>query len=289
MQIQSEREKITIYRPNQRHEMSYWDAWAVMSRNIVRSRDLIWQLFKRDFFAGYKKSFIGVTWVVLTPLISIFVWLFLKRSGVLHPGEVGVPYPVYVLIGSSIWGLFLGFYTSASNTLTDGQQLVLQVNYPHEVFLFEKSLLQIVNFVIALVLNLVVLFFFGIIPGAAALLFPLVVLPLFFLGAGIGLFISMFSVVAFDIDKLVGTFMGLLIWSVPVIYSSDVKNHVAQAIIRWNPLTYLVCSARDILLFGRLYHPAAYFASVALAFAVFFVSWRLFYVSESELAERIHV
>ena len=288
MQNQSQSEKITVYRPNQRQELSYWESWAVMVRNIVQSRDLIWQLFKRDFFASYKKSFIGVTWVVLTPLISIVVWLFLKHSGVLRPGDVGVPYPVYVLIGSSIWGLFLGFYTSASNTLTDGQHLVLQVNYPHEVFLFEKSLLQIVNFVIALVINLVVLLAFGVIPGATALLFPLVVLPLFFLGAGIGLFISMFSVVAFDVDKLISTLMGLLIWSVPVIYSGDVKNHLAQSIIRWNPLTYLVCSARDIILYGRLYHPAAYFASAALAIAVFFVSWRLFYVSEGELVERIH-
>ena len=284
----SPEDKAVIYRPNQRQELSYWEAWAVMVRNIIQSRDLIWQLFKRDFFASYKKSFIGVTWVVLTPLVSIFVWIFLKRSGVLQPGDVGVPYPVYVLIGSSVWGLFMGFYTSAAHTLTDGQHLVLQVNYPHEVFLFEKSLLQVVNFFIAFALNLLVLYFAGIAPSPNILFFPIVLLPLFFLGAGLGLVVSMISVVAFDIEKMISTLMGLLIWSVPVIYSDAVKSPLAQCIIQWNPLTYLVCSARDVILYGRLYHPLAYFASAGLAFLAFFVSWRLFYVSEGELVERIH-
>lgn len=281
-------EKISVYRPNRKHDLGYLRAWAVMIQTITQSRELIWQLFKRDFFASYKKSFIGVAWVVLTPLISIVVWILLKHSGVLRPGDVGVPYPVYVLIGSSVWGLFMGFYTSAANTLTDGQQLVLQVHYPHEVFLFVKSLLQVLNFIIGFTLNILVLLCFGILPGAAALLFPAVVLPLFFLGAGFGLLVSMISVVAFDLEKAIATLMGLLIWSVPVIYSPNVTNPLLQAVIRWNPLTYLVCSARDIILHGKLYHPAAYFASAGLSFLVFFASWRLFYVSEGELVERIH-
>ncbi|MGH7197861.1 MAG: ABC transporter permease, partial [Candidatus Omnitrophota bacterium] len=190
--------------------------------------------------------------------------------------------------GSSVWGLFMGFFTAATQTLKEGQHLMLQVNYPHEVFLFVKSILQVVNFFIALVMNIAVLIFFGVVPTPAVILFPLVALPLFFLGAGLGLIVSMISVVAFDMEKAVATFMALLIWSVPVIYSGKVENPFLQTLIQWNPLTYLVCSARDIILLGRLYHPAEYGVSAVLAVAVFFVSLRLFYVSESELVERMH-
>jgi lipopolysaccharide transport system permease protein len=282
------KESVTVYRPNQRHELGFVGTWLVLIRSFVDSRELIWQLFRRDFFVSYKKSFIGATWIILTPLSGILVWVFLKHSGVLQPGEVGVPYPVYVLIGSSVWGLFMGFYTAAANTLKDGQHLAQQVHYPHEIFLFVRSMLQIVNFFIALVLNLLVLVFFGVIPSAAALFFPLVALPLFLLGAGIGLLVSMLSVVAFDLEKAFTALMTLLIWSVPVIYSGRPGSPLLQTIIRWNPLTYLVCSSRDILLFGRLYDPPAYAISAALALAVFLVSLRLFYVSESELVERMH-
>jgi ABC-type polysaccharide/polyol phosphate export permease len=56
---------------------------------------------------------------------------------------------------------------------------------------------------------------------------------------------------------------------------------------KWNPLTYLVCSCRDMILYGTLYHPKAYFISALLAFLAFMISWRLFYVSEDKLIERM--
>jgi ABC-type polysaccharide/polyol phosphate export permease len=74
---------------------------------------------------------------------------------------------------------------------------------------------------------------------------------------------------------------------VPVIYSDKVESALLQRLIQWNPLTYLVCSARDIVLRGELYHPVRYFVSAAGAFLVFFVSWRLFYVSEGEIVEKV--
>ena len=56
---------VTIYRPNQRHELGFLQTWVVMSRNVIRSRELIWQLFRRDFLAGFKKSFLGKAWLLL--------------------------------------------------------------------------------------------------------------------------------------------------------------------------------------------------------------------------------
>jgi lipopolysaccharide transport system permease protein len=279
---------ITVYRPNQRHELGYFACWKVMLGNIVRSRELIWQLFKRDFFTMYKKSYAGVAWVFLSPLIGILAWVFLKHSGILRPGDVGVPYPVYVLVGTSVWGLFLGFYKSASDTLSSGSHLVLQVHYPHEVFLFEKSLLQLVNFVIVFFINIAVLFFFGLVPCWQIVFFPLVILPLFFLAAAIGLMVSMISVVALDIDLLMTAITGLLVWSAPIIYSDEIQSATLQSVNRWNPLTYLVCSARDLVIYGRLYDLTGYILSAIFSLTLFFICWRLFYVSEGELIERIH-
>ncbi len=51
------RAQVRIYRPNQRHELGWFQTWVVMARNMVDSKELIWQLFMRDFFASYKKSF----------------------------------------------------------------------------------------------------------------------------------------------------------------------------------------------------------------------------------------
>jgi len=128
---------------------------------------------------------------------------------------------------------------------------------------------------------------FGVIPSWGIIFFPLVVIPLFFLGAAFGLFVSMLSIVAVDIDKIVTMGFGLLLYITPVIYSDKVDSKFVQLIIKWNPLTYLVCSARDIIIYGRLYDTTGYFICAGISLLLFLISWRLFYVSEDKIIERM--
>lgn len=279
--------QITVYRPNQRHELGFFQTWFVMAANIVRSKELIWQLFKRDFLASYKKSFIGITWIFLAPVMGIISWVFLQKTGMLKPGEMDIPYPAYVLVGSSMWGLFMGFYTSASETLSAGQSLVMQVNYPHEALLFKQTAQHLANFFIGFAMNIIVIIAFGVVPNWTIIFFPLVILPLFFLGAAIGLIVSMISIVAVDLNKVINIGMGLILWTIPVIYSDKVESPIVQSIIKWNPFTYLVCSARDIILFGRLYDTIGYFTFAGLSLLLFMIAWRLFYISENKIIERM--
>jgi len=286
MTINKETE-ITCYRPNQRHDLGFFETWVVMIENIIKSRELVWQLFKRDFLAGYKKSFIGITWIFISPIIGILSWVFLQKTGMLMPGDVGIPYPAYVLIGTSMWGLFMGFFESAGATLSAGQALIMQVNYPHEVLLFKQTAQQMANFSIAFVMNITVLLVFGIIPSWGIILFPFVILPLFFLGASIGLITSMISAVTMDINRILTMGIGLLMYITPVIYSNRVENQIVQSLIKWNPLTYLVCSARDIIIYGRLYDTTGFILCSAVSLLLFLISWRLFYVSENMIIERM--
>ena len=279
--------QITIYRPNQRHDLGFFQTWSVMAKNVINSKELIWQLFKRDFFASYKKSFIGITWIFVAPIMGIASWVFLNMTGMLQPGDVGIPYPAYVLVGTSIWGLFMGFFNSANETLSAGQELVMQVNYPRETLLFKQTAQHLANFLITFIINIAVLVVIGVVPSWKIIFFPLVVLPLFFLGAAIGLVASMIAIVAVDISRMINMGMGLMMYLTPVIYSDKVNNHLAQSIIKWNPLTYLVCSARDIIIYGSLYKPVGYFICLVLSFLLFMISWRLFYVSEDRIIERM--
>ena len=280
-------QQVTVYRPNQRHDLGFFETWSVMAKNIFNSRELIWQLFKRDFFAAYKKSFLGITWIFIAPIMGIVSWVFLNMTGMLHPGEVGIPYPAYVLVGSSVWGLFMGFFNSAKKTLSSGKDIVMQVNYPHEALLFKETAQYLANFLVTFFINIVVLFIYNVVPSWKVVFFPIVILPLFFLGAAIGLLFSMISIVAVDINRVVQMGMSLLMYLTPVIYSDKINNDVVQIIIKWNPLTYLVCSARDIIIYGRLYHAGGYVLCSGLAILLFMASWRLFFISEGSIIERM--
>jgi lipopolysaccharide transport system permease protein len=285
--MMQERSGVIIYEPDQRARMGVFHCWKVMVANLVCSRELIWQLFKRDFLAGSKQSILGLLWIVLSPLVGIVSWVLMNQAGVLQPGALDVPYPLYVLFGTTLWGLFMGFYSAAASSLTSAGALLVQVKFSHETLVVQ----QMGQTVIAVIANVLLLSAVWIIFGRSfqwvALLFPLSLIPLFLLGTSIGMVVSVFSVVVRDMTKAVTTLLGLLMFFTPVVYASQVQNEWLQHLICWNPLTYLVGSARDLVLQGRIEHPSAYALSTILAVASFLAAWRLFFLSEQKVAEKL--
>lgn len=277
----------TEYRPNQRFGRSTLQILKESFANVMASKDLIIQLYRRDFFAQYKKSFIGIGWALITPVFAVASWLLMQLAGVLKPGDTGVPYPVYLLLGSTCWGFFINMVQAGATTLTSGADLIQQIKYPHEALLFKQALMQITNFFISLLLILVIVVSLGVIPSWKIIFLPLALLPLFFLGAGIGLLVAIVGVVAVDISRFVNQIMVFLIYTAPIIYSESISNIWLRWINAYNPLTYLVCSCRDVMLYGRLYQTEGFLLSSAGALVFFLVVWRAFYVNEMKLVERM--
>lgn len=278
---------VTIYESDSREKVGFIEGWKIMFNNIIDCRELIYVLFKRDFFSSYKKSFLGLTWLFVSPVLGVASWVFINAAGILHPGDVGMPYPAYVLLSTSIWALFMGFYSAAQGTISAGAGIISQVKYPHEILLVKQIAQHLANSIIGLSMNILVLLAFGVVPSWKIIFFPFLALPLLFLGSGIGLVISVFSVVAPEIQKAVDIAMNLLIWVTPVIYSPKFDNVILQKIIFWNPLTYLVGGTREMVIKGEMSSPEGYLLSAILSVLVFMISWRIFFVTEDKVVEKI--
>jgi ABC-type polysaccharide/polyol phosphate export permease len=108
-----------------------------------------------------------------------------------------------------------------------------------------------------------------------------------FLGSGIGLVASVISVVAPDFNKGMAFMMSLVMYVTPVIYSDTINNKLLQTIISWNPLTYLIGALRDSIIYGRIQHFDKFLISALFSTIVFLISWRLFYLSEEKVVEKI--
>ncbi len=283
-------EPLTIYRANMRHDLSFIQTLVLMGRNVWGARELIRQLMWRDLTAQYKKSYIGALWILAGPIMAVVPWLFAAKVNVYNPGDITIPLAVYLVVGRSCWSVFNGFYTGGATTLGQGTALVMQVNYPHEALFIKQILAGLVNFSLSFVTTIVVMLVSGVYPGWGSLLFPLTLLPLFFLGAAMGLLVAMIRIVAYDLDRIITIIMSLLMWTTPLLYSdTNPPSQILRTINEYNPLTYLVCSCREVLIHGRLYNDAVgvYFACAGVAFLFFVISLRLFYVSEHKLVERM--
>lgn len=226
-------------------------------------------------------------WLFISPVLGIISWVLMNSTGILNPGDTGIPYPAYVLLSTSIWGLFMGFYGAAAGTLGAGGGFIMQVKYPHEALLIKQLAQHVASFLIGFLMNIVVLIFFGVIPSWKIIFFPVAVLPLLFLGAGIGLIIAVISIVAVEIQRIVDTAFGFLIFLTPVIYAPNQSSGFIQTVTHWNPLTYLVGGVRDLVVYGKIDDWQLFAYSSLFSLVVFIFSWRLFYVSEEKVIEKM--
>lgn len=279
--------KLITYTPNKRHKDSLFKTWSAMLSNVVAYRELIFQLFKRDFLMLYKKSFFGLGWHVVAPLIAIVSWLFLNATGVLEPGDLGVPYPVYVLVGITLWRFFMNLFLAAVDTLKIGSSIITQVNFPHEILLFKQLLEQLAILAISLSIAIIAILIMGTAPQWQIVFLPLMIIPLLCFGAAGGVVLSVISGATDDIKKLFELTLNLLMFVTPIVYSLDKIQGTLRTVVLLNPLTYLVGEIRNVVLFGYIAEPQAYLITAVASVVLFLVALRFFYVSEEKVIEKM--
>lgn len=278
--------EVKVYSPNNIYQKGLLSIFKGMLVNIFEARELIWQLFLRNLKAKYKQSLLGWTWLFLMPMVTMGTFLLLNISGVIRIGEIPVPYPIFGLLGFSLWQLFSNGWSVLTRSVVAAGVLVTQINFPKEALIFSAIGQAIVDFLIRLVLVLIVYLLYGLTPSIWILLFPLYMMPIFFLTLGFGFLTSFLNVVTRDVQNFLDVGIGFLLFLMPIMYTMPEKGFLAQ-VNKYNPVFFLIDVPREIIISGTFSYPLEFFLSSLLALAVFLIGWFMFYVTQAKLAERI--
>ena len=277
---------IRVYSADRAH-LGLVGSLAKAKSELLGAREVIWRLFLRDFTAQFRQKLFGYVWAFIAPLVGTASFLFLHYSGVLNPGELSIPYPIYVFFGTNLWGFMMGAVGVVSGSLLAHGDLVLRTSIPK----IALALAGIASLVYAQVVNLVILAVllaaFGVAPSLGALAFPLLILPLVGLGVGIGLLVAVVGATARDIGGVVTTLLGLVMYVTPVIYAPRFDRPIAQAIVTYNPLSYLIDEPRNVFFTGSMQHPIAFLAAAILACIILMLATHGFYLIQDKVAERL--
>ena len=254
---------------------------------VWMTREVVWRLFVRDFTVQFRQKVLGYLWVVINPLMAMGSFLFLSYMGVLNPGKLTIPYPLYLFFGMSLWGMLPGIITAVSGGLLTHGDLVLRTNIPKIALALSGVAnlfyLQLVNLVILVAL----LALAGIAPSGWGLVLPVVVLPLIGLGLGIGLLLAVLGAVARDVTVAVTSLLNLFMYLTPVLYVQRSDNFYLNTLLNYNPLTYLIDGPRGLFFHGTMENPYAFAISSAFSFAVLAVGIHVFYMIQDKVAERL--
>jgi len=257
------------------------------ARNIKRYSYLLKQLVRIDIVTTYKRTFIGISWLVITPILSVLIWILLHSAGIINPGQTDIPYPVYVLLSTSIWSFFQGSYSITSNIINNSGRFLVSAKFPHEVLIVEQIAVHCINFIIPFLINLLVLILYGIKFSFAALLFPVALIPLLLLGTGIGLLTALLRVVAVDLSRITDQFISFLMFLTPVVFTPKIELAWLANIVKYNPLTYLIGFPRDLLTQGIYSETKIYLVVSLVSFLFFIFCLMIFMKYAGRLLERL--
>lgn len=280
------KQEIKIYSSDSIYKQGFTKIIKGMWENITASRELIWQLFLRDFKTRYKQSLLGWAWLFLMPMITMGTFLLLNISGVIRIGKIPVPYPIFGLLGFSLWQILANGWAVLTKSVTGASNLVAQINFSKEALVVSSIGQVIVDFLIRLILVLFVYLLYGLSPSIWLLLLPLYILPIFLLTLGLGFFTSLLNVVIRDTINFINVGMGFFLFLMPVMYTLPEKGLLAK-FNQYNPIFFLINTPREIIISGTLSYSLEFFLSFMLALIIFLAGWLVFYIAQSKLTERI--
>ncbi len=254
----------------------------------IRSyRFLFTQLLRVNIIGRYRRSWIGGFWVLLAPIFNTAIWLLLNFSGIMNPGDTGIPYPAYLLISTSLWQLFISSFILMSENIQFQGKLLLIHPFPPEVLVMERLAANVFNFAIPLILNIIVLACFGVTFGWGSILFPIFLIPIVLLGSSVGMVVSAFKMIVLDLGILIEEGMKILQYLTPVVFAPGFGNEWFVTIVNWNPLTHLLVAARDCLVYGKIPLSPTYWSVVGFSLIVFLISRRFYRKAVPRIIERI--
>jgi|688.fasta_scaffold19332_7 ABC-type polysaccharide/polyol phosphate export permease len=279
-------QSVRVYSPRRKLQTPFRS--AVMAwEEIYLSRHVIWQLFARDFTANLRQKIFGYLWIFITPLLGIASFVFLNYVGVLNPGAMDLPYPLFVYIGTSLWALLTATVTTVANGLIANADLIIRTNTP-KIGLTLTGLAGVVyNYLVGVIMLLIIFMVYRISPSPWILIYPLVSFPILALGVGVGLILAVVGTVARDVSPIAVSVLGLLMYATPVVFSAELTSPALRPIIAANPLTYLIDTPRSLITSGVIPSPLGFCLSGVLSVGVLFLGVHAFYLAQDKVAERL--
>ncbi len=258
-----------------------------MVRDLLASRELAWRLFVRDVQAMYRKSLLGYTWILLTPVVTTLFFVFLHSRKILNVGETSIPYPAYVLVGMLLWEAFAGSLCAPLGRIRGAASMLTKLRFPHEALILTSFYQVVFNLSIKMLLVAAVFVWFRIDVGVTLLLAPLAFLALIALGFTLGVILVPIGQLYQDVGKTLGMVTRVWFFATPVIYPPP-AGWPARLLSQYNPVSPLLITARELLVGEPLTQWPAFLVVTAITLVLGLAGWVVFRVSMPHLIARMN-
>jgi lipopolysaccharide transport system permease protein len=210
-------------------------------------RELLYFLTWRDVKVRYKQTILGVTWAILQPFLTMVVFSLFFGKLAKVPSD-GIPYPIFSYAALVPWTFFANGLNQASNSLVHSAKLLTKVYFPRLAMPIATLLAGAVDFVLAFIVLLGMMVFYGIMPTINVLWLPFFLLLALVTSLGVSLWLSAMNVQFRDIRYTIPFIAQVWLLITPIAYSSSLLPEPWRTLYGINPMAGVVEGFRWALL-----------------------------------------
>jgi len=258
-----------VYSPDSqlRHPL---DFFRMALQDVSNSRDLAWRLFWRDIHQRYRQSIFGFLWILIPPIITTAIFVFLNEKAILNVGKTDIPYPVYVMLGTLLWQIFTESVQAPMTLFDSCVPIMIKINMPREAPVLAAMGQVLFLAVMQLFIAFGAMLYFGVAWHWTVLFVPFMILVLITLGSAIGLILVPIGALYKDIKEGTTVLLRLAFFMTPIVYPPP-QSWPYSLIVQMNPVTPILQATRDVLAKGQMADPQSFvWFSVAIVIVFFF-------------------
>src|SRR5258708_26039249 len=216
-------------------------------KDLWEYRELLYFLVWRAMKVRYKHTGFGASWAIIQPFFTMVVFsLFFGHLGKI-PSD-GIPYPIFAFVALVPWTFFANGLSQSSNSLVGSGTLISKVYFPRLIIPLASVFSGIVDFLLAFVVLLAMMLYYGLFPTLNVLWLPLFLLLALVTSLGVGLWLSALNVEYRDVRYVVPFITQFWLLATPIAYPSSLLHEPWRTIYGLNPMVGVVEGFRWALL-----------------------------------------
>jgi lipopolysaccharide transport system permease protein len=217
--------------------------------SIWQFREMLYFMVWRDVLLRFKQTAVGVTWVVLQPLITmiIFTLIFSKLANL--PSD-GIPYPVFAFTALLPWFFFSQALMRSSSSVVQNANLITKIYFPRLLIPIAASIAPIVDLVFSFLFLLLLMGWYKITPTWGILVLPLFLALAIITSLAVGLWSSAINVKYRDVGNIIPFVIQVWMYASPIAYPVSMVPEKWRLLYSLNPMVGVIEGFRWALL-GR--------------------------------------
>jgi lipopolysaccharide transport system permease protein len=238
--------------------------WASLSLlDLWEYRDLIYYLVVREIQGAYRQTALGITWLLLRPIITMIL-LTSVFGGIVKVPSDNLPYPLFSLAALIPWLYFATAVMRSSRSLVDNAQVISKVYFPRLILPLAATISGLVDMFASFLVFLVAIAIYRLPLRLEMLWLPGLVLVSLAFALAVGLWLATLSVKFRDVSFAITYLIQALMYASPVIYPVSLVPKALVFLYQLNPMTGVIQGFRWALLGGGEAPGAMFFLSILI-------------------------